>query len=183
MHVSALNRSELTSALAASRTWQSVMAGFFPPEPLGLAGQEQMTDQRDREVPHQSLILADFEMGEAQLALLVLQGAFDGPTREGNVQPSCELVVEWIPDQEPLLLVRVQSIMSPKEMVTAEDSIVATKPQGGRLDLPHHRSFVGVLDVEGSPFLLHHRPGVMTQFLDAAGGMLGLETGVREPAA
>ena len=28
----------VTSALVASRTWLSVMAGFFPPKPLGLAG-------------------------------------------------------------------------------------------------------------------------------------------------
>jgi hypothetical protein len=51
-----------TRALAPSRTWLSVMAGFFPPELLGLAGQEQMADHGDVEVAQQTLILADFEM-------------------------------------------------------------------------------------------------------------------------
>src|SRR5262249_52448082 len=56
------NGSVLTRALAASRTWLSVIAGFFPPQPLGLAGQEEMTHHGDVQVAHHRLILADFEM-------------------------------------------------------------------------------------------------------------------------
>jgi hypothetical protein len=105
------------------------MGGFFSPEPLGLAGQEQMTNHRNIAMPHQSLILADFKMRQPQFALLGLQCVFNGPTRESNVQPSCELVLERIPNEEPLLLSRVQGVISPKEMVTTEDLTVATKPK------------------------------------------------------
>src|SRR5262245_61842547 len=140
-----------------------------------------MTDHRDIQVAHHGLILADFEMREAQLAFLVLQGALDGPACETNVQPGFEFVFERIPHEEPLFFFRVQRIVSPKEVVTTEDLTAATQPQRSRLDLPYHRSFFRVLDVEGSPLLACHRSGMMTKFLDAARGITRLVAGVGEP--
>src|SRR5215467_2948423 len=98
---SASNASVLTSALAASRTWLSVISGFFPPKLLGLAGQEQMTDHADVQVAHHGLIGADLEMRKAQFAFLVLQHALHGPAGETDVEPGFESIVERIPDEEP----------------------------------------------------------------------------------
>src|SRR5207249_4376242 len=113
---SASNGSVVTSALVASRTWLSVINGFFPPKPLGLAGHEEMTHHADVPVAQDGLIFADLEMREAQLAFLVLQDAFDGPTCKSDMQPGFELVFERIPDEEPLFLFRVQRIVSPDEV-------------------------------------------------------------------
>src|SRR5215471_5862358 len=157
------------------------MAGFFPPKPLGLAGYEQMTDLRNVEVTQEGLIRADFKMRQAQLAFLVLQGTFHGPARESHMEPGFEFVFERVPNEEPFFLFRVQRIVSPKEMVTAEDLTVSTQPERSRLDLPHHRPLVRVLDVEGSPRLARHRLGVVAKFLDAPRGMTRLVAGVVEP--
>ena len=69
-------------------------AGFFPPKLFGLTGKEQVTDHRDVQVSHHGLVLADFEVRVAQFTFLVLQSAFDGPAREGNVQPGFEFVFQ-----------------------------------------------------------------------------------------
>jgi len=61
------------------------MSGFFPPKPLGLAGQEEVGDHRDGKMSNESLILADFEVGKTEFAFFVLRDAFDGPTREADV--------------------------------------------------------------------------------------------------
>ena len=87
-----------------------------------------MTDQRDVEVTHHCLILADFEMRKPQFAFLVLQRAFDGPTCESNVQPGFEFVFEGIPNEKPLFFFRVQRIIGPDEMVAAEDFVAAPQP-------------------------------------------------------
>jgi hypothetical protein len=115
----------VTSALAASRTWLSVINGFFPPKLLGLAGQEEMTDHGDVEVAHHGLVFADLEMRETQFAFLVLQNTLDRPAAEANVQPGLEPVFERVPNEEPLFLFRVQWIVSPDELVTAEYLIAA----------------------------------------------------------
>ena len=60
------------SALAASRTWQIVTSGFFFRQTFRLAGQEQMTDLRDPQVPQHRGILSHREVAQAQFALLVL---------------------------------------------------------------------------------------------------------------
>ena len=88
-----------------------------------------MTHHRDVQVTHQGLILADFEMRKAQLAFLVLQRALDGPACETDVQPGFELVCERVPNQEPFFFFRVQRIVRPQEMVTAEDLTAATEPK------------------------------------------------------
>lgn len=181
VRVWASKESVVISAVAASRTWLKVTAGFFPPQPLGLAGQEQMANDRDVPVAHQSLILANLEMREAQLAFLILQSAFDRPACESNVQPGFELVFERIPDEEPFFFVRVQRVVSPQELVAREDVTIAPQPKRRRLDLPHQRSFFRVLDVPGSPRLARQRPGVMTQFLDATRRLTGRVAGMGEP--
>src|SRR5207249_11005201 len=112
---SASNGSVLTSALAASRTWLSVINGFFPPQPLGLAGQEQMTDHADVPVAHHGLIRADLEMREAQLAFLILQDALDGPAGETDLPAGFESVFERLADEERLFLVRAQGVLIPDE--------------------------------------------------------------------
>src|SRR6266849_9770972 len=119
-------------------------------------------------------------MRKAQLAFLVLQGAFDGPACESDVQPSFEVVLERIPDEEPFFFFRRQRIVKPKEMVTAEHLTAARQPQRSRLGLPDHWSLLGVLDVERSPRLARHLPGMMAKFLDAARPMTRFGAGVVE---
>jgi len=140
-----------------------------------------MTDHADVPVAHHGLIRADLEMREAQLAFLILQDALDGPAGETDMQPGFESVFERVPDEEPLFLVRVQRVVSPDELIAAENAIAATEPKRRRLDLPDHRPFFRVLDVEGSPFLARHRPGVMAKFFDAACRMTRIVTGMVEP--
>ena len=88
-----------------------------------------MTHQRDVPVAQHGLIGADFEMREAQLAFLVLQGAFDRPARESDVQPGGEVILERVPDEEPFFFLRVQGIVSPNELIVAQDLIAATQPK------------------------------------------------------
>ncbi len=140
-----------------------------------------MTDHADVPVPQDGLIRADFEMRKAEFAFLVLQHAFDGPACETDVQPGLEFVPERVPDEEPFLLLRVQGIVSPKEVVAAEDLIAATEPKRSRLDLPDQRSFVGVLDVKGDPLGARHLLGMMAKLLDAACRMTRCDAGVVEP--
>ena len=142
-----------------------------------------MTHHADVQVPHDGLILADLEMREAQLAFLVLQNPLDRPARETDMEPGFELIFEGIPNEEPLFLFGVQRIVSPDELITAANAIATAEPKRRRLDLPDHRPFVGVLDVEGSPLLPRHRPGVMAKFFDATGRMTRVVAGLVEPAA
>ena len=123
----------LTKALAASRTWLSVINGFFPPQTFGLACQEQLADHRDVQMAHHGLILADLEVRVAQFAFLVLKRALDRPACEGDVQPGFEFVSEWIPDEEPFFFVGMQRIVSPKEVVAAQHLIAASQPDGADL--------------------------------------------------
>ena len=74
------------SASAAVRTWQIVTSGFFPPQPFGLFGQEQMTELGDEEMPTQRLVRPHLEMRQAKFRLGVLETTLDGPTREGDVE-------------------------------------------------------------------------------------------------
>ena len=80
-------------ALAAVRTWQSVISGFFPPQPLALLGKEEMADLGDQQVSADGLILADLEMGQAELGFLVLEAAFDGPAGEGDMEQGSVVAV------------------------------------------------------------------------------------------
>src|SRR5262245_23268740 len=141
-----------------------------------------MADHADVQVADHGLILADLEMRVAQLAFLVLQNTLDGPASETDMQPGFELVFERVADEEPLFLFGVQRIVSPEEMITAQNAIAATEPKRSRLDLPDHRAFVGVLDMEGSPLLTRHRPGMMAQFLDTTCPMTGVVPGIVKPA-
>src|SRR5262249_55665089 len=158
-----------------------VSAGFFPPQPLGLAGQEEMTDQGDVPVAQERWILADLERREAEHAFLVLQGLFDRPACEPNMQPGFELVRQRIPDEEPFLFLRRQRIVRPQEVVTAEYLTATRQPPRSRRQLPDQGSPLGVLDMEGSPRLLPHGLGVMTKFLDGAGGMTRFGARIVEP--
>ena len=129
------------------------------------------------------MVFADFEMRIAQLAFLVLQNAFDWPTREGDMEPGGKVVFERVPDEEPFFFVGMQRIVGPKEMVAAANLALAMQPERSGLDLPDHGPFFRVLDVERRPFLLRHRSGRATKFFDAAWRMAWLGAGVVEPTA
>lgn len=140
-----------------------------------------MADHCDVEVTHQGLILAAFEVREAQFAFLVLQGAFDRPACEGDVQPGFELVMEWVEDQEPLLLLWMHRVVSPEEMITTKNAATAIQPEGRRLDFPDHRPFFRVLDMEGGPLLAGHGLGRAAKVFDVARRIAWLFAGVVEP--
>ena len=54
--------SDSISAAVAAWTCGSVHSGFFPPQPLSLAGEEQVADLRDEEMSFQGGIAADLEV-------------------------------------------------------------------------------------------------------------------------
>ena len=54
--------SDSISAAVAVWTCGSVHAGFFPPQPLGLAGEEQVADLRDQQMSFEGGIAADLEV-------------------------------------------------------------------------------------------------------------------------
>ena len=68
-----------SSALVASRTWQIVTSGFFFPQPLRLAGEEQVTDLRDAQVPEHGDIFTHLEVAQPQFTFFILQGPFHRP--------------------------------------------------------------------------------------------------------
>ena len=78
--------SDAISAWVAKWTCGSVTSGFFPPQPLGLAGEEQVADLRDQQMSFEGRIAPDLEVRQAQFALLILQAALDGPAAEGDMQ-------------------------------------------------------------------------------------------------
>lgn len=143
-------------ALAATRTWQMVTSGFFPPKPLGLAGQEQVTDLSHREVSHDGVVLADFEVTHAQFVFFVLQRPFHRPAGEADVQDGFDACSRWRVREEVFLLARVRDVARVDEPVGAEDLTVALDPDGGAFEFPDHRSFLGVLEVNLLQRLLPH---------------------------
>ena len=94
-----------------------------------------------------------------------------------------ESLFERVVHEEPFFLVGVPRIVGPKEMITAQNLIIPLEPERRRLDLPNHRPFVGVLDVERDPVLARHLFGVPTKLVNAAGGMAWIGAGVVEPSA
>src|SRR3972149_2443963 len=54
------------STLAAARTWQMVISGFFPPKPKGLPSREQVTHLGNIEVAMNRLIVPHFKVAQAQ---------------------------------------------------------------------------------------------------------------------
>ena len=77
-------------AFVAVRTWHKGISGFFPPQPLGLAGQEQGADLRHREVPQEGVVLANREMTQTEFILFVFQRAVHRPTGETDVPEDFE---------------------------------------------------------------------------------------------
>ena len=160
------------------------MAGFFPPEPLCLAGQEQVTDQGDPQVTTQRLVGADFKVRHAQFALFVFQAALDGPAGESHVEDGFQSGVRTGSrvGQEKLFLLGMEYVAGLHQPVGTMGNAVALQPEMVHgFDLPHHGAFVGVLDVEALPRLVDHGPGMLTQVLDAARGIARCRAGVVEP--
>ena len=73
----------------ARRTWWKVHPGFFS-QLLSFSGQEQKADHAQDQVSHQRPIASDLEVAHADLALAVLEDAFDMPAAESNVQQDLE---------------------------------------------------------------------------------------------
>ncbi len=65
-------------------TWQTVHSGFFFPQPLFRLGQKQVADRTENQMPLEARIPPSFVMSQADFALVVLEAAFNAPTREGR---------------------------------------------------------------------------------------------------
>jgi len=169
-------------ALAAARTWHRVISGFFPPQPLGLAGQEKMADLSDRQVSHDGVVLADLEVAHAQFVLLVLQAALDGPAGEGDMQNGFERRARRGIGEEVFFLARIQDVASIDEPIRAEHLTIASQPEGRAFDFPDHRSFVGVLEIDALPGLPQHDARVAAERFDIAVHGPGFACRIAEPA-
>jgi len=67
-------------------TWHSVSPGFFPPELLSHPREEQIAHATEHQVASQTLVTPALVLVQADLRLLILETAFDPPTREGHQQ-------------------------------------------------------------------------------------------------
>src|SRR4051794_32569799 len=70
----------------AWHTCSTVTSGFFPPQPLGLAGSEGQGHQTQRQVPHQPHVVAPLEIPEADLALADAEAVLHVPSAEPHAQ-------------------------------------------------------------------------------------------------
>src|ERR1051326_8243290 len=155
------------SALAAVRTWHRVISGFFPPQPLGLLGQEEVTQLRDEQVSLEGMVLAHFKVRQAEFGLLVLQTARDGPAGEGDMQEGLPTRLRAGAAEEVFLLGGIQGVACPNQPVRAERLARALQPEAARgFDFPHHGALLGVLDVETLPALAEERPCLPAQRID-----------------
>src|SRR5216684_3143038 len=71
---------------SARQTCSSVTSGFFPPQPLRLAGNKNHGQQAQNQVPQQADIMAAFIMSKAQLALANPNRMLDIPPPEGHAE-------------------------------------------------------------------------------------------------
>ncbi len=115
-----------------------------------------MADLGHREVSHESVVLANLEMAQAQFVLLVFERAFDGPACEGDVQEGFQGRSRRRIGEKVFFLARIERVTNVEKPIRAEDLAVAAEPKGSRLDFPDHRSLFGIFNVEPLPPLTQH---------------------------
>src|SRR5712691_3778806 len=71
---------------SARHTCSKVTSGFFPPEPLGLAGHEGHGYQAQHHVTHQPHVVAPFVMPKADLAFAHADAVLHVPAPKGHTQ-------------------------------------------------------------------------------------------------
>src|SRR5579871_7026848 len=73
-------------ASTASFTWHIVHSGFSPPKREVGLGQEEEAHCRQDEMAFEPEVGADFEVIQADFALVIFEAALDMPAREGDVK-------------------------------------------------------------------------------------------------
>ncbi len=96
---------------------------------------------------HDGVVLADFEVTHTQFVFFVFQRPFHRPAGEADVQDGFDGCSRWRIREEVFFLARVQHVAGVDEPVGAEDPTVALDPDGGALEFPDHRPFLGVLEM------------------------------------
>ena len=92
------------SRFNALQTCSSVTSGFFPPQPLRVAGDKGQPQQAQRLVPHQPRVVPPLLVREAQFTLAHPEGVFHVPTAEGHTHQRLHFRVLGRIGQEVLLL-------------------------------------------------------------------------------
>ena len=123
---------------------------------------------RYREVSHDRVVAANFEMTQAQFVLLVFQGALHRPARESDMQDDFQRRARLGVAKEVFFFLRIENIARVDEPVGAENLASALQPKRSPLDFPDRRAFFGVLDVDALPRLTHHGLRVAAQGFDIA---------------
>lgn len=145
---------ERTTAAAAMRTWHTVSSGFFPPQLLLDLRQEQVTHGGYRLMAFQPQVGTSLEVVEAQFRLLILEAAFDVPTREGHQQEFIQPRVGRRVADEVLDLRRVQDVAGHDQMQWwARQIPFVLRHQPYVFHLPNQRSALRVLDPPLAPGL------------------------------
>src|SRR5579884_2896668 len=113
-----------------------VSSGFFPPEPLGVPGDETQHQQAQRLVPHQRRVVPPLVVREAEFALAHPEGVFHIPAAESDPQQRLYFGVGWRIGQEVLLLARLRVLRPDQPVRPCAPLPVLHLPDLRRLHLP-----------------------------------------------
>src|SRR6516164_1119110 len=157
-------------AATAVWSWQTVSSGFFPRPFLPHPGQEQVAHATEDQVTFQAQVPSPLILIQPDLALLILEAAFDSPSRESNDQQSVNARARRCIADEELHLLRVQYVASHQQVERFTGQTVGSLDrQPYALALPDHRSFLPVLDAESLPRLIPELR-ILEQLVDPASG-------------
>ena len=105
-------------------------------------------------------------MAHPQLALGVLQAAFDRPATKRHRQDCFQRRARRGIGQEVLFLGRIEHVADPHQPVRSQRAAVTAQPQRHRLGVPDHRPAAAVFDVIPRPRHVAHVAGIAAEVLD-----------------
>src|SRR3990172_7160048 len=137
---------DLTTAAAATWTWQTVTSGFFPPKLLADSGQEQIAHGRERQMSLQSHPAAALVVVQTHFPLLIFETPLDPPTGKGHPQERAKPRVGGSVAEEVLDLVVIEHVAGNDQVVwLVGKALFVLRVNQRMLSFPHHRAFLPIL--------------------------------------
>lgn len=156
-----------TRADTASCNWDMVNSDFFPPQTVTSAGQEQIADARQNQVPLQSDVAAAFPGIQADVLFLILEASLDAPLGKGHQQQLAHAGFGRCVVEEEFQLLFVEHVASDEQMVRFGGQPLFVRTNQHRMfDFPNHRAFLAILDSISLPRLIAQDGVFFEQHID-----------------
>ncbi len=156
-----------TRADTASCNWYMVNSEFFPPQAVTSAGQKQIADARQNQVPFQSNVATAFPGIQADVLFLILEASLDAPTGKGHQQQLAHAGFDRCVAEEEFQLLFVEHVASDEQMVRFGGQPLFVRTNQHRMfDFPNHRTFLAILDSISLPRLIAQDGVFFMQHID-----------------